>query len=597
VKRWLRAQVSLQLDELAGPVVLLDPDRLLTNVDLDELGDAVELIRVGDWAELRCAWDLRVRKPSSLHPVWVIVMSEDFQTASDLPWDVETEAISTIRIRWPVPVELRPLFRVVGDHADDIADAARHHRATSDVVTTAFKIRLGGVGDELDAIARLCLNPTTPTELWDALDGAFSTRLARDVVESHGDLIGIQNAWEDWLRNGELSPFADSLSQAPGALITMLSNGLLVSAEASAPELPHWTTLGATDPDPDVLIQQLLAVEPSLPVDAATWIDVAAWWGQVRAAVALQPNPPPSADAAWEAWERLDTEFAIWLQKSYGGTLLSSSSTPRALHQIAPFLARRVDAGAQIVLVVVDGMGFAQWQQLRTTIGIKVLHSTGCFAMIPTLTTNSRQAIFAGALPIEFADTITTTSAEPRRWTSFWSEHGLAERDVSFTRTLGVDSTDVPDLKGRAVGVVINAVDEMLHGAEVLGDRQVASGVELWARAGFLKTLIGRAANSGYEVWMTSDHGNLPTVPGHTLREGQTVYDAAGTRVRLYPNETLRARSAEFGIVWNPPGYPRGTRCPLFAGGRTGFHSGGSRVSHGGLSIDEVIVPFAQVDL
>ena len=77
-------------------------------------------------------------------------------------------------------------------------------------------------------------------------------------------------------------------------------------------------------------------------------------------------------------------------------------------------------------------------------------------------------------------------------------------------------------------------------------------------------------------------------------KEGQTV-ESAGTRVRLYPNEVLRDGAAEFGVVWDPPGYPRGTRCPLFAQGRTGFQQSGTRVSHGGLSLDEVIVPFMQV--
>jgi hypothetical protein len=214
--------------------------------------------------------------------------------------------------------------------------------------------------------------------------------------------------------------------------------------------------------------------------------------------------------------------------------------------------------------------------------------------MLPTLTTISRQAIFAGALPVDFAETLATTSAESRLWVRFWNDHGLAESDVTYTKTVGGEPAEVPPLRGTVVAVVVNAIDEMLHGAEVLGDRQVAVGVDLWARTGFLDALVSRGTTQGYEVWITSDHGNLPTVPTEVPKEGQTV-ELAGTRVRMYPNEILRHAAAEFGVIWDPPGYPRLKPCPLFARGRTGFHSKGSRVSHGGLSLDEVIIPLVQV--
>jgi hypothetical protein len=75
--------------------------------------------------------------------------------------------------------------------------------------------------------------------------------------------------------------------------------------------------------------------------------------------------------------------------------------------------------------------------------------------------------------------------------------------------------------------------------------------------------------------------------------EGPLV-DHAGTRVRLYENAVLRDTARPDGIEWDPPGLPPG-KAPLFAAGRTGYHSGGRKVSHGGLSLDEVIVPFARV--
>ena len=104
------------------------------------------------------------------------------------------------------------------------------------------------------------------------------------------------------------------------------------------------------------------------------------------------------------------------------------------------------------------------------------------------------------------------------------------------------------------------------------------------------------AANAGFETWITSDHGNLETMRGEIPREGKLV-ESAGKRVRLYPNSVLRDAASAYGQVWDPPGYPEDANKPLFATGRTGFQTAAVCVRHGGLSIDEVIVPLVEVTM
>lgn len=594
MKRWLSEQIAGAFDAGSGTVVLLDPDDILSPTDCDDLATSVEVTRVSSWVELRRHWDLYVRRQVAPERSAVLVVDEDFEVPSDLPCDIERDSSMVVRIRWPVRTELRPLFLVADAMADALIDAARDFATPGQAVAAAYGVRPGVFNDEMEAVARLRRDPATPGELWDALTDVFTTQTAVQIAAGGGDLRPLQDAWASWLTHGANAPEARELESSPGPLLTLFSSGLLTPAPQLAAGLPGWVSVGTSAPDPDALIGELLNARPDDAKSASEWVETAFWWGQVRAAIAAVPTPPPSAEGAWEAWDRLDQQFLEWLRSGYGSSLLSASATPRAVHQIAPFLARRVDDGARVVLVVMDGMGFAQWDQLRSTTRLKILQSTGCLAMIPTLTSISRQAIFAGALPVDFGDTITTTSHEAKRWTAFWGEHGVPAADVGYAKTVGSDPSDVPVLHGRVFAVVVNAVDELLHGADVLGDRQVSAGVDLWARAGFLEALVDAASGLGCEVWVTADHGNLPTVAAPAPKEGQTV-ESAGTRVRLYPNEVLRDGAAEFGVVWDPPGYPRGTRCPLFAQGRTGFQQSGTRVSHGGLSLDEVIVPFMQV--
>lgn len=70
---------------------------------------------------------------------------------------------------------------------------------------------------------------------------------------------------------------------------------------------------------------------------------------------------------------------------------------------------------------------------------------------------------------------------------------------------------------------------------------------------------------------------------------------STGTRARIYDTVALRDAASADGLAWDPPGHSPQGKSFLFAPGRTGYHSGGPKVTHGGLSLDEVVVPFVQV--
>jgi hypothetical protein len=276
-----------------------------------------------------------------------------------------------------------------------------------------------------------------------------------------------------------------------------------------------------------------------------------------------------------------------------------SAGAPLTVNRIAAFLARRMRSAEanRILLIVLDGMGLAQWAVVRDLLNLNVQFASTSLAMIPTLTAISRQAIFAGRLPVDFAEGIRTTDGEPKRWSNFWAEEGVPSRDVAFHVLLGAEVDEVPSLQAGfpVVGLVVKAIDEMLHGAKLLGDAQLHSAIETWVELGFLQALLREANTNGYETWITSDHGNLETLPSGRIMEGLMV-ESAGVRVRCYPDETLRNGRLADGEPWDPPGLPDGIY-PLFAPGRSGYFSGRVRVTHGGISMDEVFVPLARVSL
>jgi hypothetical protein len=141
----------------------------------------------------------------------------------------------------------------------------------------------------------------------------------------------------------------------------------------------------------------------------------------------------------------------------------------------------------------------------------------------------------------------------------------------------------------------VNAVDDLMHTSELFGDAQLLANLDVWINNGFLTDLIARATQAGIETWITADHGNLECLGIGAVSEG-VVIESAGKRLLRYPNRTLRDASAADGIVWDEiPGLPSSAEPLLFASGRSAFTNNRISISHGGLSLDEVIIPLAKV--
>lgn len=602
MKRWLESQLDEVRTALESVRIILDPDGLL---DVGSLGEGVEVEMARDWYALRRAYEQRGRRrPPSDPPMVIVLRSERFSRPEDLPFDIEQTA-SVVRVRAPAPAELRPLVRELPDELSDRAVEVLSRAPadpTAELLEQLWGVALPTPSDEaleLEAVARLRARGDVPGAAWELLRPRLRGPLAVALAADPPDPGPLQDAWEEWLRDGSTSQRDRLFRRIGPSLGALFISGLLEPRPAAAADLPGWARIGTAEVAPEERVVELLAQRPVPwpPTRFDEWAIAAAWWGEVRATLGACENPGEAlAGRVWSTWDELDAAFCPWLRSNYGPLLSRTSSPPSTVHKTVPFLARRLREGAQgILLVVLDGMGFPQWSVLRRAWGLSVTTSGASAAMLPPLTEVSRQAIFAAGLPSTFAASIETTSKEPERWREAWEAEGVDVGAVRYMRTAGTSPSDVPALAGaKVVGVVVTAIDDMLHGAQVFGDRQVLVQVDAWARRGFLRALVEAGVESGFEVWFTADHGNIEAHALGRMAEGLRVEDA-GTRVRRYRSEGLRSGSGLEGIEWDPPGLPAGYGNLLFAPGRGGYFSDPVRVTHGGLSLDEVLVPFVQV--
>ena len=90
-------------------------------------------------------------------------------------------------------------------------------------------------------------------------------------------------------------------------------------------------------------------------------------------------------------------------------------------------MARQIRKSQQqkIALIVIDGLSLDQWVVLRETLSEQQsqlkFRENAVFAWIPTITSVSRQSLFAGKLPLYFPASINTTAKESYLWVNSYS--------------------------------------------------------------------------------------------------------------------------------------------------------------------------------
>jgi hypothetical protein len=340
------------------------------------------------------------------------------------------------------------------------------------------------------------------------------------------------------------------------------------------------------------------------------WLNFARGWAELIFLIHAQPETVSTeAYARFTTLQTLvDSQFSAWLAKRYAGLSCLPPVSPVMVHHLPRFLARQTadSARPKIALLVVDGLAIDQWLVIRETFAQSQpafqFRDEALFAWIPTVTSVSRQAIFAGRQPFTFPDSIWTTEREPTLWKQFWGEQGMAPNEIFYAKGLGDGSLEslaesISHPKIRIAGLVIDKVDNIMHGMQ-LGTAGMHNQVRQWAQQPYLGALLDMLLDNGFRIYLTSDHGNIEAAGCGQPAEG-AVADLRGGRVRVFPSAGLRSKVKErfpTALEWDAIGLPENF-LPLLAPARQAFvHLKEHIVDHGGSSLEELIVPLVQIE-
>jgi hypothetical protein len=391
---------------------------------------------------------------------------------------------------------------------------------------------------------------------------------------------------------------------------------------ADATALPAWAQIGAHSSPADHAQQRADSLLASLAEQVSgaaggrweQWTAIAAAWAELtRWRYHPEQYLTEAQQAAYTARQgALDSAFRRWLRQGYAPLAGQIVPQPHHLYHVPHFMAyaRRQGTGGRVALLVLDGLSLAAWSLLAASWRRRYpawrWSERLLLAQIPSVTAVSRQALVSGQRPFEFAADLTHNRAESQQWAAFWTREDIPAAACAYEH-LRLNEGRAPDSisssRTQALCLIYNGFDDMVHAAR-LGLADVFASLRVWLKSETcqrLEALLAELLDRRYTVYLTSDHGHTEALGMGQPAEGVTV-QSRSKRARLYSSENA-ARAVQAGypqtVLWQTPGILPDDSWVLLPddgnGRRLAFAPVDEQVvTHGGLSIDEMIVPFVQ---
>lgn len=315
----------------------------------------------------------------------------------------------------------------------------------------------------------------------------------------------------------------------------------------------------------------------SKPISYSEWIDIARIKASAEVYAARARLPVD--------WGFVDDAFAAFALGDYSKLSgQTSSAVPTILPKVFDYVAK-----GKAALIVMDGMSLFDFNILARYFEGIAYEQQCSYALIPSTTNISRQCLLTGKYPIQLEDPFTLSKEEKGFYESA-TEHGYSKQQALYVR--GYDFHLSPFTK--LLTVIINDIDDIVHGQQQ-GRPGMYNDITLLAKSGSLQSLIRSLHKSGFTVYLTADHGNTQCRGIGAMRTGVEVETKAKRMLILKDFADISDEVSENTVEY--PGYYLNKNYKyLICKTGVSFDSKNSDVmTHGGITLDEVIVPFIKI--
>lgn len=249
------------------------------------------------------------------------------------------------------------------------------------------------------------------------------------------------------------------------------------------------------------------------------------------------------------------------------------------------------DHSNKFVIIVMDGMSKFDWSIIAKSFHDLQYEQSAAFAMIPSTTSISRQCLLSNKTPGQLMEPW-KQSKEKQEFVACARSMGYTDNQIGYER--GYDAQFGSFVKCGAV--IINDVDDMVH-AQHQGRLGMLNDIGVLSDQHKLADMTKRFLSEGFDVYITADHGNTPcTGLGKLMGTGVETETKSRRMIVLQNFADKDGLMQKYGLIEYPKYYMNKAFDYLICDVGDSFDAKGEEVmTHGGITIDEVIVPFIKI--
>lgn len=282
----------------------------------------------------------------------------------------------------------------------------------------------------------------------------------------------------------------------------------------------------------------------------------------------------------------LNRAFCAYAMKNFGK--LSSEINLESPVMVSSVMDYIHDHSEKAAIIVMDGMSEFDWTILKRSFAGICYRQSAAFAMIPSTTSISRQCLLSGKYPSQLIEPW-KQSKEKNEFYECARKYGYKDNQIGYER--GYDASFSAFVKCAAV--IILDIDELVH-AQYQGRIGMLNDDTVLMKQNKLAELTKRLLQDGFDVYITADHGNTPcTGLGRLTGTGVEVETRSHKMVVLKDFANKDSLIERYGLLEYPKYYlPKDYDYLICNVGDSLDIKGENVMTHGGISLDEVVVPF-----
>jgi CheY-like chemotaxis protein len=320
----------------------------------------------------------------------------------------------------------------------------------------------------------------------------------------------------------------------------------------------------------------------------------------------------------------IENNYVSWLKKPEAGSPVMSHTLMK--DRILPY----VDSGSEpVFMILIDNLRYDQWRIIQPALNelYKIQDDELYLSILPTATQYARNAIFAGLMPSEIE------ARFPKLWLNDEDEGGKNKHEHEFLQdtivrhkkdykhsyTKVTNNTDgknlvdsIPQLFGNKLNVIVyNFVDMLSHARtemdmirELTDDEAAYRSLTLsWFEHSPLFEALKKIAEKKVRLIITTDHGTIRVKEPSKIVGDRTL----NTNLRYKQGKNMNYEKKEVFEIKNPADamLPRQNLSQVFVFAKQDkffaypnnynhyvtYYK--NTLQHGGISLEEMIVPYA----